>query len=243
MKNVLSDCSLELSNIIFDASKKRKGSKDISEKNQPVLKLPPVFLSVTDGRKNIEAMIRVVDEYENIDLNISMLSDRFMLLGGKDAPKNPRTIHNWLYQINLAIRLALIQKYKNSDNIEQLIYDAMYENKKRSFITHAPNKKYSLKPLRYAPGNIIKNWIKQEVNQVETWNTGSTFGAKPSVAEWEEYGLRGQNKDYNTEVRDQINKIIAIAENCDSAGEHFLADDLDWHILKISNGLKFFGRL
>jgi hypothetical protein len=135
-----------------------------------------------------------------------------------------RKIHNWLHLINFVLRAALIEKLSNlpDTKIVEEIVRTLFTSTRRAFVAHPSDKKYELKPLKYADVKSISKWVSIELNNFRAGTV--PFGYVPSQREWELYGLRGQTKTaYNSLMKD-IHNLVKKARTLDESGEHKQAD-------------------
>ena len=211
-----------------------------------LIKLPPVFQSVAgskygDGLHNLVAMIRTLSDYDEEGARtrrptLAELPARYNAYGGlpKMTGREIRKVHNWMLQVNFALRAAVLQQEEAAPtsgmerlSVAQRVFYRLYSgvNCRRAFVTHAPDNRYELKPLRYASEEAILAWIEQEC--VQKHLSGGVYGARPTSGEWDAYGLRGQTKTICADAEARISDISQRASHMDKQGLCQEADILD----------------
>jgi hypothetical protein len=140
--------------------------------------LPPVFTAINhskygNGYANLVAIIKCSSDYEDIESNLKLndIVDRYNYYGGlpKLSEHDLRKIHNWLQLINYALRAAVLEQTEktglyNDNKIVEMTISKLFnpDITRRSFVAHAPDSKYEIKPLKYADIKTITKWITAE---------------------------------------------------------------------------------
>ena len=233
--------------------------KKNGKKKKPLLKLPPVFTCENhalygNGLQNIEVMIKILSEYQKnySSLTLQDIPGRYNALGGLPVltKKDGRKIHNWMQQVMVAIRAAvIIQESKAPSSIERFslvervvrrLYDRDYS--RRVYVTFAPGDRYELKPLRYASEAQLGAWIEQEYAQKQQWSRGENvkFGAVPTQTEWELYGVKCQVKTVVAHLTKQIQQMLDLAFHFEDKGDYSHADDIDTNMDFMRSQLNIF---
>jgi hypothetical protein len=216
------------------------------------LKLPPVFTAINhskygNGFANLVAIIKCSSDYEDIESNLKLndIVDRYNYYGGlpKLSEQDLRKVHNWLQLINFALRAAVLEQTEktglyNESKIVELTINKLFNSDitKRSFVAHAPDSKYEIKPLKYADTKTITKWLANELNDKN--NGKFPYGYEPSSREWQLYGLRGQSKTaYSSLVKD-IQELVIKARSFDESGDHKQADMIYEKLVNMQKSLE-----
>lgn len=223
-----------------------------------LFKLPPVFTAVADskygnGRKNLEAMIKTLADYEEgEDLTLAELPKRYNAYGGQPglSDRDLRRVHGWLQTVSFAVRAAMLEQEDRSErtasarprnSVASRVAKRLFGGEtKRTFVTHAPGSRYEMKPLRYASQDAIERWISQEYAQRLACKRGDEiiYGAQPTEAEWDAFGLRGQTRTLMAQIQTEIETLISEAAMHDRAGQFQEADALDYRLKQMKRSLE-----
>lgn len=229
-----------------------------------LVKLPPVFTAARgseahtkygDGHTNLVAMLQVLSDYDGAgDMTLADLPARYNAHGGlpRLADKDVRTVHNWLQQVSVALRAAVMDEEEARPtegglSVPERVLRRLFSGTRRAFVVASPENRYAFKPLRHAPESTILRWLEEEYAQKKAWAKGgeSVYGAVPSQDEWFWYGVRSQEKNiHERSPRDSIraitDRLYAMAEDAqqyDLKGQSRAADRLDQHLGEICQAI------
>lgn len=250
-----------LASVIHEIAQWSKSHPNARRYASGYLKLPPVFAGGKHGhdKHNLTAMIKTLGDYEDgrPDGTFPTLAELPAIYNGYGgAPhlteRDMRKVHNWMQQVSFGVRAAMLkmEEREPSDlgvemNVPDRVHALLYaSNPRRAFVTFSPDNRYELKPLRYADDEAKRRWLREEYAQMRGGRmvTASAYGARPSQAEWDLYGLRGQMRTVFASMREQIGDLIRRAAQLDGSGDYDEADDMDARLLALSANLENFER-
>jgi hypothetical protein len=243
MKSTLHAQAKEIAKVMHRIAAWSNDYPERKKKSANLIKLPPVFLGgdsgePIDGRKNLEAMIKVLADYQVSGLTLNELPQRYASYGGtvKGEEIGTRRIHNWMHQVAFGIRAAMIEM--NDDEGDEAIRVAsnvveVLEQYPLVFVAREGNE---YRPLRYASRDAKERWLCEEVVQQRLGTNYNSYGAQITDDEWCQNGVGMQYRVAHSSLKSSIEKLVKQAQKLDQLGQYTEADTIDEALSKIQRG-------
>ncbi len=215
----------------------------LKRKSANLIKLPPVFLigsdgSTLSGKKNLEAMIKVLADYQVSGLTLNELPQRYASYGGasKSAEIGTRRIHNWMHQVAFGIRAAMVSMYDDSVADAREISVQVVQELDKFPLVFVAREGNEYRPLRYASNDAKERWICEEVIQQRSGTNYNNYGARITDDEWCQNGVGMQYRVAHSSLKTSIEKLVKQAQKLDLSGHYDDADTIDEALSKIQRG-------
>lgn len=243
MKSTLHAQAKEIAKVMHRIAAWSNDYPELKKKSANLIKLPPVFLggnngSPSDGRKNLEAMIKVLADYQLSGLTLNELPQRYASYGGtvKGDEIGTRRIHNWMHQVAFGIRAAMIEM--NDDEGDEAIRVAsnVAEVLEQSPLVFVAREGNEYRPLRYASRDAKERWLCEEVVQQRLGTNYNSYGAQITDDEWCQNGVGMQYRVAHSSLKSSIEKLVRQAQKLDQLGQYTEADTIDEALSKIQRG-------
>lgn len=242
MKSVLHAQAKEIAKVMHRIAAWSNDYPELKKKSANIIKLPPVFLggndnSPVDGRRNLEAMIKVLADYQLSGLTLNELPQRYASYGGttKTADIGTRRIHNWMHQVAFGIRAAMIEMHDNDAN-EQEVATVVAHALEQSPLVFVAREGNEYRPLRYASREATERWLCEEVVQQRTGTNYNNYGAQITDDEWCQNGVGMQYRIAHSSLKNSIESLVKQAQVLDQMGKYGNADTIDEALSKIHRG-------
>lgn len=242
MKSTLHAQAKDIAKVMHRIAAWSNDYPELKKKSANIIKLPPVFLGgnngdPADGRKNLEAMIKVLADYQLSGLTLNELPQRYASYGGtvKSAEIGTRRIHNWMHQVAFGIRAAMIEMNDNDDDAIR-VASSVAEILEQSPLVFVAREGNEYRPLRYASRDAKERWLCEEVVQQRTGTNYNSYGAQITDDEWCQNGVGMQYRVAHSSLRSSIEQLVKQAQKLDQNGHYVEADTIDEALSKIQRG-------
>jgi len=242
MKSTLHAQAKDIAKVMHRIAAWSNDYPELKKKSANIIKLPPVFLGgnngdPADGRKNLEAMIKVLADYQLSGLTLNELPQRYASYGGtvKSAEIGTRRIHNWMHQVAFGIRAAMIEMNDNDDDAIR-VASSVAEILEQSPLVFVAREGNEYRPLRYASRDAKERWLCEEVVQQRTGTNYNSYGAQITDDEWCQNGVGMQYRVAHSSLRSSIEQLVKQAQKLDQNGHYVESDTIDEALSKIQRG-------
>lgn len=243
MKPALHTQAKEIARVMHRIAAWSNDYPELKKRSENLIKLPPVFLTGTDGspacgRKNLEAMIKVLADYQLSGLTLSELPQRYASYGGtvKSAEIGTRRIHNWMHQVAFGIRAAIIEMHDDNGEDAMRVASNVADVIEHSPLVFVAREGNEYRPLRYASRDAKERWLCEEVEQQRIGTNYNNYGAQITDEEWCQNGVGMQYRVAHSSLKSSIEKLVKQAQKLDHTGRHNEADTIDEALSKIYRG-------
>lgn len=242
MKSLLHTQAKELAKVMHRIAAWSNEYPEQKKSSASLIKLPPIFLigttgSQEEGKKNLEAMVKTLADYQTDGLTLNELPGRYASYGGtvKGEEIGTRKIHNWMHQVAFGIRAAMVDIYDDNSSATNVAYSVtnMLDNAPLVFVARAGNE---YRPLRYASADNKERWLRDEIMQRRAGTNYNNYGAQITDDEWCQHGVGMQYRVAHMSLKDGIDKLVKEASLKDQRGEYEEADVIDKALRRIQSG-------
>lgn len=243
MKSALHTQAKDIAKVMHRIAAWSNDYPGLKKKSENLIKLPPVFLGgnngePADGRKNLEAMIKVLADYQLSGLTLNELPQRYASYGGtvKSAEIGTRRIHNWMHQVAFGIRAAMIEMSDDKGDEAIRVASSVAEILEQSPLVFVAREGNEYRPLRYASREAKERWLCEEVVQQRIGTNHNNYGANITDDEWCQNGVGMQYRVAHSSLKNNIEKLVRQAHKLDQMGKCAEADAIDSALSKIQRG-------
>lgn len=242
MKSELHAHSKEIAKVMHRIAAWSNDYPELKKTSANLIKLPPVFLggsngSPAEGRKNLEAMIKVLSDYQLSNLTLNELPQRYASYGGtvKSSEIGTRRIHNWMHQVAFGIRAAMIEMNDNNEDTQK-VASAVTQILDKYPLIFVAREGNEYRPLRYASSDAKERWLCEEVAQQRSGTNYNSYGAQITDDEWYQNGVGMQYRVAHSSLKNSIENLVRQAQKLDQMGKFVEADTIDEALSKIQRG-------